>query len=242
MSATSLGLRERRLPSTGIDADELSTVRGCPPRSTSQPSERGGMPHRPFLVPPHLGAQFSTTQAIAEGVSKRRLRAQHLESPFRVKATEGSDDANADTVPYSERRRTRREVIDNMRAYATVMPDRSFFSGCSVAIACGLWIDHPDDLASRYSHPSALCVQGRLMGATSPLISHPFGIMTASSSRARHPAGPCSPATSAKLLAALDLVHVGSPSLLDRLPIGCGHAPARPRNSTSRSAAPMDGC
>lgn len=153
---------------------------GFGPPAISPSSKSGGMSHPPRLLPQHLGEQFSTTHALEEGVSKRRLRSKDLESPFhrvrRVKTIEPLEKADADTTPYAERRKIRREVMGKMRAYATVMPKGSFFCGRSAAIAYDVWIDHPDDLDvavfSPQRAPRAKGVKGRKVAPHLATIRH----------------------------------------------------------------------
>lgn len=110
-----------------------------------------GMPHPPAPLPRALADEFSTSHACAEGVTRARLRAQDLTSPYyRVRRRASVDrraaeEAASDHEPYAQFRTLRRKILNNMRAYATVMPEGSFYCGRTAAIAYGIWIDHPSD-------------------------------------------------------------------------------------------------
>lgn len=146
------------------------------------------MSHPPRPLPPHLGAQFSTMYAREQGVSKRRLRSQDLESPFHgvrcVPAGTAPEEEDADTAPYAERRRKRREVMRKMRAYATVMPEGSFFCGRTAAIAYDAWIDHPDELEvaafSPQRAPRAKGIKGRKTAPRLASVRHHAGFAVSS--------------------------------------------------------------
>lgn len=110
------------------------------------------MPHPPRPLPVGLDAEFSTAQAAQEGVTRARLRARDLTSPFHGARRRKDVDAHAeaeevtDAGAYAQRRAQRRRVLNDMRAYATVMPEESFFCGRTAAVAYDAWVDHPGDL------------------------------------------------------------------------------------------------
>lgn len=114
--------------------------------------ESVGMSHPPLPLPTTLPGEFSTTDALEQGVSRARLRSQDLVAPYhRVRRRRdvelrAQEEAAADDKPYALARRLRRKVLDDMRAYATVMPAGSFFCGRTAAVYYGVPIDHPGDL------------------------------------------------------------------------------------------------
>lgn len=119
------------------------------------------MPRRPAPLPPQLGAVFTRNQALAAGVTPRRMRAQDLETPFRgvrvVREPESGSDRDesgrprdrstlADAEPLERDRRVRREVLRKARAYHQLMPSHAFFAGRTAAVIYGAPIAHGDEL------------------------------------------------------------------------------------------------
>src|SRR5690606_29719514 len=110
------------------------------------------MSHPPLPLPATLKDEFSTTRAVEEGLTRARLRSQDLVAPYhgarrrREVDFRAEEEAAADTDPYALARKRKREVLNDMRAYATVMPDGSFFCGRTAAVQYGAPIDHPGDL------------------------------------------------------------------------------------------------
>lgn len=101
---------------------------------------------RPRALPEKLGTSFSTSQALACGVTVRRLRAKDLTRPFRgtrrrVPAFPASDEKakheKAKDDPYVEERARRKAHLENMRLLATVMEPGTFFTGRTAAFAFG---------------------------------------------------------------------------------------------------------
>ena len=101
------------------------------------------MPTQPRALPDTIGAQFTAADALAAGVSRRRLRARDLVAPFhgvRRTASSIADQAEedaADTEPYPLARRERRRVLNDARAYQLIQPQGSFICGRSAAVLYG---------------------------------------------------------------------------------------------------------
>ena len=110
------------------------------------------MPSPPRPLPAVLGDVFSTAQALTQGLSRRRLRAGDLLSPyFRVRRRADSvaleeKEAEEDTRPYAQSRNQCRTIMGKMRAYATAMSPGSFYCGRSAAVVHNRPIEHPGDL------------------------------------------------------------------------------------------------
>lgn len=108
------------------------------------------MPTTPRPLPAALGPHFSVTQALSAGVSRRRLRANDLETPFHGarRASVGSEvrEPVADAEPLAIDRATRARVLDAARSYKTVMPAGSFFAGRTAAVLFGAPIDHGEEV------------------------------------------------------------------------------------------------
>lgn len=126
----------------------------------------------PQPLPPALGGQFSVRSASDVGATRRRMRARDLTRPFRgvrrsVTFIEERDAAvERDKEPYAEFRRKRQALLDDARAYATVMPPGAFFCGATAAvIGDSLPVNFPDalDVAVFAPHraPRAKGVRGR---------------------------------------------------------------------------------
>ncbi|MBO0980957.1 hypothetical protein [Microbacterium sp. SD291] len=110
----------------------------------------------PRPLPTGLGKHFSTAQALAAGVTRRRLRAKDLPRPFHGArcgpASEGEDDederksAKEDTSPLAIDRERRASTLELATAYSTVMPAGSFFVGRTAACLHGAPIDPGTEL------------------------------------------------------------------------------------------------
>ena len=97
------------------------------------------MPTQPRLLPTSLGEEFTARDALQAGVTRRRLRALDLVTPFHgvrrtaaLVADREEQDA-ADTDPYAAARRERRRILNDARAYRMVQPEGSFVCGRSAA-------------------------------------------------------------------------------------------------------------
>lgn len=110
------------------------------------------MSHPPAPLPAGLGDQFSAAEALERGLSRRRLRANDLDSPYhRVRRRKDfarrEEEATArDDKPYARARKERRRVLNDMRAYSRVMPEGSFYCGRTAGVGYRFPIDHPGDL------------------------------------------------------------------------------------------------
>ena len=107
------------------------------------------MPRRPAPLPTELGDAFTRDQALAAGVTPRRIRARDLETPFRgVRLRPGREESSVrqGTEPLEHDRRVRRDVIRKARAYDLLMPGHAFFAGRTAAVIFGAPIGHGDEL------------------------------------------------------------------------------------------------
>lgn len=99
----------------------------------------------PRPLPAEIGQHFSTAQALAAGVTRRRLRAKDLSRPFhgarRGPASEDEEADEEDISPLSIDRARRAATLELARAYSTVMPAGSFFAGRTAACLHGVPID-----------------------------------------------------------------------------------------------------
>ncbi|WP_341975761.1 hypothetical protein [Microbacterium sp. LWO13-1.2] len=127
------------------------------------------MPHPPCPLPDDLGRQFSAARAVEQGITRRRLRAKDLASPFygvrRCVDNESGEGDDAEYGPLSIDRQQRARVLRDAHAYAEVMPAGSFFCGRTAAVLHGAAIDHPGDLevgvVSPGRAPRARGIRGR---------------------------------------------------------------------------------
>lgn len=92
-------------------------------------------------MPASLGVTFACAEALAQGVSRRRLRASDLEIPFRGARLirpepEGVDVQSGE--PYAHDRAIGHELLHRASAYAAVAPAGSFFVGPVAFAAHGL--------------------------------------------------------------------------------------------------------
>lgn len=104
------------------------------------------MPRRPEPLPEALGGAFSCADAAAAGISLKRLRAADLETPFRgVRRKRGAEDA-APAGPFAEDQAARQRVLEDARAYASIMGDRAFYCGSTAAVLWGTGAHSPGEL------------------------------------------------------------------------------------------------
>ncbi|KAA9111554.1 hypothetical protein [Microbacterium rhizomatis] len=106
------------------------------------------MSRPPSPLPPGLGASFARREAVAAGVTERRLRAKDLETPFRgvrARPEKAIVDTDEDD-PLAADRRTRRRVLRLAQAYTHVMPAHAFFAARTAAVIYRAPIAHGDDL------------------------------------------------------------------------------------------------
>ncbi|APF35172.1 hypothetical protein [Microbacterium paludicola] len=104
------------------------------------------MPRRPDPLPEALGGAFSCADAAAAGVSRKRLRAADLDTPFRgVRRRRGAEDAAA-AGPLAEDQAIRHRVLEDARAYASIMGGRAFFCGRTAAVLWGTGAHSPGEL------------------------------------------------------------------------------------------------
>ncbi|MFB8894176.1 hypothetical protein [Microbacterium plantarum] len=104
------------------------------------------MPRLPEPLPDALGEAFSCADASAAGVSLKRLRALDLDIPFRgVRRRAGAGEAAA-TGPLAEDHAARRRVLEDARAYASIMDGRAFFCGRTAAVLWGTGTRQPREL------------------------------------------------------------------------------------------------
>jgi hypothetical protein len=79
---------------------------------------------RPSPLPPRLSSvPFTTAEALAAGVTPRRLRSKSLVTPFRGVRVDAGSSAT---------------LLDRCRAYAVVMPAGHIFSGPTAAVLSGI--------------------------------------------------------------------------------------------------------
>lgn len=108
------------------------------------------MPRTAHPLPETLGARFSVAQAARADVSRRRLRAKDLDSPFhgvrRLRVEQTASDEDADAGALAIDRRDRARVLDLARSYALIMSPHAFFCGRTAAVILGLPVRHGDEL------------------------------------------------------------------------------------------------
>ncbi|WP_404434521.1 hypothetical protein LG299_07735 [Microbacterium lacus] len=123
------------------------------------------MPRPPRPLPEGLGETFLRADALAAGVSARRLRAKDLESPFHgVRQTLDASTPTLGTItaaesldgeePLARDRMQRRSVLRAATAYTAVMADRAFFTSRTAAVIYGLPLSHTDALDVGVCGPS----------------------------------------------------------------------------------------
>lgn len=148
------------------------------------------MSHPPRPLPTTLGDEFSTAEALELGLTRTRLRAQDLVSPYyRVRRRknveqEAEEAAEEDHDPYADSRKQRREVRNNMKAYSTVQPEGSFFCGLTAAVEYDLPVDHPGDIEvaafAPQRAPRAKGVKGRKIAPHLATVRERDGLLVSS--------------------------------------------------------------
>lgn len=110
------------------------------------------MPSHPRPLPATLGDVFTAADALTAGITRRRLRARDLSSPFHGVRRTGVFVAEqkkldvADTEPYASARVERRRVVNDALAYRLVQPEGTFVCGRSAAMMYGAPVTCPDAL------------------------------------------------------------------------------------------------
>lgn len=106
---------------------------------------RGWMPTSPRPLPESLGAAFSRAEALAAGVSPRRVRASDIEHVFHGALLHALPTATPITAdgPLAIDERKRARVVDRARSYASVMGAHMSFAGMTAAALLGAPL--PDD-------------------------------------------------------------------------------------------------
>ncbi|GAA3038896.1 hypothetical protein GCM10010462_27050 [Microbacterium dextranolyticum] len=92
-------------------------------------------------MPASLGVSFTCAEALAQGVSRRRLRAGDLETPFRGARLIRSEPDPFDApggVPYAQDRAIGSELLRRASAYSAVAPAGILFVGAVAFAAHGL--------------------------------------------------------------------------------------------------------
>lgn len=118
------------------------------------------MPFSPAPLPKDIGAQFSTAAALRAGVSRARLRALDLTSPFHGARRTASDIAEQekeiaeDTSPLARTRADAQRMKAKARTFLTVMAPGGFICGRSAAVIREYPVDAPDELEVAVLSPS----------------------------------------------------------------------------------------
>ncbi|WP_194396513.1 hypothetical protein [Microbacterium atlanticum] len=107
------------------------------------------MPRVPRPLPPELGDAFAYADARRAGVTRRRLRAQDCEAPFRgVRLLTRPDRIEeAADAPLARDRIQRADVTRRARGLQQVMPAHAFFATETAAVLWGVPVSHGDLLA-----------------------------------------------------------------------------------------------
>jgi len=119
----------------------LSTSRGAALKHGCSSIHDGGMPPRPRSLPSTLGAGFSVAEAMAAGVTPRRLRAKDFATPFRGvrRRRTGDDLTNLPENPMAFAAAVLRdEILRNAAAYLRIAGAAVFFSHVTAAVIWGL--------------------------------------------------------------------------------------------------------
>ncbi|SJN40700.1 hypothetical protein FM104_11020 [Microbacterium esteraromaticum] len=101
------------------------------------------MPKKHSPLPPQLGVRFSTSQAMAQGLTRRRLRGNDLQKPFHGTRRTHADIAaekkrlDQDFGPLALSRRRAEELLSRVLTYMQVMPAGAFICGRSAAVLRG---------------------------------------------------------------------------------------------------------
>jgi len=94
------------------------------------------MPRLPRTLDPSLGEVFTVAQAMGSGTTRRRLRAQDLETPHRgVRRRRAGDLPIGDGEPLAIDREARRAMLRHVEAYRPVMPGHAFLVARTAAVA-----------------------------------------------------------------------------------------------------------
>jgi hypothetical protein len=105
------------------------------------------MPKPPAALPPEFSTSFTCAEALASGVSARRLRAKDLEIPFRgVRSTLGGTNGGRSEEPLQLDRAVRLGLLRRAHAYGLIMPPHAFFAGRTAAVIYGAPLAHGDEL------------------------------------------------------------------------------------------------
>lgn len=110
------------------------------------------MPQKPRALPTELGAHFSTTSAIQHGLTRGRLRAKDLASPFHG-SRRRKDDIEREArelekeEPLARTRAAQQRVRSQSQSYLPVMTPGGFVCGLSAAVLHGYPVSEPSDLA-----------------------------------------------------------------------------------------------
>jgi hypothetical protein len=114
-------------------------------RYTSRQDRR--MPKPPAALPPEFSTSFTCAEALASGVSTRRLRAKDLETPFRgVRSAVSQKELPSREEPLELNRAVRLGVLRRAHAYALIMPPHAFFAGRTAAVLYGAPLAHGEEL------------------------------------------------------------------------------------------------
>ncbi len=95
------------------------------------------MARAPRPLPASLGDVFTTGDAVAAGVTRRRLRAHDLESPFRGVHRSPTEAEPVPDGPLARDRSLQAVVRRRVAAYLPLMADGAFVCGCSAAVLFG---------------------------------------------------------------------------------------------------------
>lgn len=98
----------------------------------------GGMSRPPRPLPASLDDAFTAGEALSSGVTRRRLRAADLDTPFRGVRMRREISPDLDDEPLALDRRARLAIISRAEAYARIAPEASFFVGLTAAAIHGL--------------------------------------------------------------------------------------------------------
>lgn len=95
------------------------------------------MSRLPSALPDELATVFTRGEALAAGVTARRLRARDLETPFRGVRRSPGVAPEADDAPLARDRALRARVLRDAEAYLPLMPPGGFIAGLSAAVLLG---------------------------------------------------------------------------------------------------------
>ncbi|MDL5350211.1 hypothetical protein [Microbacterium sp. zg-YB36] len=105
----------------------------------------------PAPLPPGLGDVFARADAVAAGVTARRLRARDLQAPFRgsrerMPPAPDREAAASEVEPATLDVVFREQVLRCARAYVPVMAPHAFFAARTAAVIHGLPLEPGEDL------------------------------------------------------------------------------------------------